>query len=60
MQTTAEQMETLAAIQTYNEKLPKRRKGKDELPPIVTSNVGVKARAKPGEILYRQIGIVDG
>lgn len=58
MMSTAEQLETLAAIQTYNEKLPKRMKGKGELPPIITSNVGAKMR-KEG-VFYRQIGIVDG
>lgn len=65
-----EQIATLEAIQAYNKALPKRRKIKDSLPEIHTSNVAatyqVKRTIKRKEVKiemetkYKPVGIVDG
>lgn len=62
------QLETLAAIQEYNKKLPKRRKAKDSIPEMPTSNIAatftVKRDHKKKTLAlvthYNPVGITDG
>ena len=65
---TEEQLATLQAIADYNKNLPKRRKGKDELPEISTSNITATYRVEKDhkkktidiKATYKPVGIVDG
>lgn len=61
-------IDTLKQIQLYNQKLPKKRKVKDALHEITTSNIVTtytQKRDKKKKTLsvltnYKQVGIVDG
>ena len=64
----SQQIDTLKAIQGYNQKLRPARKAKDTLPEIPTTNVAKRDRWVKDykknklncERSYKQIGIVDG
>ena len=71
MPSTAEQIETLEAINEYNQTLPEKKRvnPKNFLPEIMSSNIGVtkrfwkdlaKKKASRQRLYYHQIGIVDG
>ena len=63
-----QQIDTLKAIQSYNQKLRPARKAKDSLPEIQTTNVAKRDRwvkdYKKGKMncerSYKHIGIIDG